>query len=402
MAGTVADTTEQQEVVERLRQTQKMEAFGQLAGGVAHDFNNVLSVIQLQAEMIGKSGALASTGQPLLDELVGAASRGTALTKQLLAFARRQVPQPKPVDLNAAVSDVTKMVGRLLGDEVRMRVELSSSPLATRADVGMLGQVIVNLAVNARDAMPAGGDLTISTARAVISDGGDDDVPPGEYASIRVSDTGTGIPVADRARLFEPFFTTKPPGKGTGLGLATVFGIARLHHGFVRVTSELGKGSTFEVLLPSCDVVPEPAAESPPPPSKRPDAKETILLVDDDDGVRKATRMLLEMCDFAVVEAKSGGEALQLWEEQGNRIDLLFTDLRMPDGLDGQQLAVELRKRRPELKVVLTSGLLPGVDLELHPGERFLTKPSTLPEMLDAVNGALGTRSSAGAVEPRA
>jgi PAS domain S-box-containing protein len=390
MAGTVVDVTEQQQVVERLRQTQKMEAIGQLAGGVAHDFNNILSVILMQAELARKERALVQNGGPLLDEIVAAAERGAALTRQLLAFARRQVLQPKAVDLNRVVSDLGMMLGRLLGDEIRMRVELSPAPLVTRADAGMLGQVIVNLAVNARDAMQSGGDLTIATARVIVASANDDGIPPGTYVAIRVADAGIGIPPENMPRLFEPFFTTKVPGKGTGLGLATAFGILKLHHGFVRVTSAVGVGSTFEVLLPPSEDVLEPAAELSSPKPAADKNKETILLVEDDDGVRRTTRMLLEIHDYEIVEARNGPDALRVWEERGDQIDLLFTDLTMPDGLDGRQLALELRKRRPGLKVVLTSGYSVHVaGRTLDAGERFLMKPSTLPALLEAVDGAL-------------
>ncbi len=388
MAGTVVDVTEQQQVAERLRQTQKMEAIGQLAGGVAHDFNNLLAVILMQAEIAEKSRTSGEPERLALREIAIAAERGAALTKQLLAFARRQVPQPKPIDLNSAVRDVTTMLGRLLGDTTKMRIELASRELVTRVDPSMLDQVLINLAVNARDAMPAGGELVIATVESVVKSEGDDGIPPGSYLGIRVTDSGVGIAARDMPRLFEPFFTTKGPGKGTGLGLATVFGIMKLHHGYVRVTSEVGRGSTFEVLFPPCDE-PVAAATARTEDASAPKGKETILLVEDDASVRKTTRMLLEMHDYAVIEAKNGGEALELWDAREGRIDLLFTDVTMPDGLDGRQLAVELRRRRPDLKVVLTSGYSPHIPSELPPGERFLMKPSTLPELLDAVDGAL-------------
>jgi len=387
MAGTVVDITEQQHVAERLRQTQKMEAIGQLAGGVAHDFNNILAAILTQAEVARRRAAPAD--RPLLGEIVAATERGAALTQQLLAFARRQVLQPKPLDLNVVVTDVAGMLRRLLGDNMRMQVDLASAPLVTCADAGMLGQVLVNLALNARDAMPDGGELKISTAETVVKSEDGLGAPPGTYAMIRVTDTGSGIASEHQSRLFEPFFTTKPPGKGTGLGLATVFGIVKLHHGFVRVSSEVGQGTTFEILLPPTSEpidVPSPPPVRPDPPGER----ETILLVEDDANLRKTTRMLFEMSGYVVVEAKNGVDAIRVWEQHGQRIGLLFTDMTMPEGLDGRQLATELRKRSPELKVILTSGYNAElVGREVDDGARFLMKPCPVPELLDAVRGAL-------------
>jgi PAS domain S-box-containing protein len=387
MAGTVVDITVQQHVAERLRQTQKMEAIGQLAGGVAHDFNNILAAILTQAEVARRRAP--AEDRPLLGEIIAATERGASLTQQLLAFARRQVLLPKPLDLNVVVTDIAAMLRRLLGDEQRMRVELSKAPLVTCADAGMLGQVLVNLALNSRDAMPDGGELTIATAETVVEHEDELGAPPGPYAMITVTDTGAGIAPEHLSRLFEPFFTTKPPGKGTGLGLATVFGIVKLHHGFVRVASEVGKGTSVEIFLPPTDeaiAVPSPRPAKPEPAGER----ETILLVEDDANLRKTTRMLFEMSGYVVVEARNGVEALSMWAEHGERIGLLFTDMTMPEGLDGRQLAAELRRRRPELKVILTSGY--NSDLagrEVGERERFLMKPCPVPELLDAVRLAL-------------
>ena len=388
MAGTVVDITEQQHVAERLRQTQKMEAIGQLAGGVAHDFNNILAAILTQAEVARLRAPVED--RPLLGEIVAATERGAALTQQLLAFARRQVLQPTPLDLNRVVSDIATMLRRLLGDDIRMQVELWSSPLITRADAGMLGQVLVNLALNARDAMrPGGAALMISTAETVVESEDGLGAPPGTYAMIRVADTGCGIAPEHLGRLFEPFFTTKDPGKGTGLGLSTVFGIVKLHRGFVRVTSDVGKGTTFEILLPPSDeAIAEPSvpAAMPEPASER----ETILLVEDDANLRKTTRMLLEMSGYVVLEAANGVEALRVWDEHSKRIGLVFTDMTMPEGLDGRQLVAELRKRRPGLKAILTSGYNSELSgRELDGAERFLMKPCPVPELLEAVRGAL-------------
>jgi PAS domain S-box-containing protein len=388
MAGTVVDITDQQHVAERLRQTQKMEAIGQLAGGVAHDFNNILAAILTQAEVARRRVPVED--RALLGEIIGATERGASLTQQLLAFARRQVLLPKPLDLNVVVSDISAMLRRLLGDDLRMRLELSHVPLVTCADSGMLGQVLVNLALNARDAMADGGELTIATAETVVEHEDELGAPPGPYAMITVTDSGAGIAPEHMSRLFEPFFTTKPPGKGTGLGLATVFGIVKLHHGFVRVASEVGKGTSVEIFLPPTDE--KIAAASPSPRLAKPEGeRETILLVEDDANLRKTTRMLFEMSGYVVVEARNGVEALSVWEEHGESIGLLFTDMTMPEGLDGRQLAAELRRRRPGLKVILTSGYnsdLVGRAADAQE-ERFLMKPCPVPELLDAVRLAL-------------
>lgn len=387
MAGTVVDITDQQQVAERLRQTQKMEAIGQLAGGVAHDFNNILATILTQAEVARRR--VGAEHRPLLSEIVAATERGAALTQQLLAFARRQVPLPRPLDLNVVVDDVSTMLRRLLGDAVRMEMDLAPSPLVTRADAGMLGQVIVNLALNSRDAMPGGGELRISTSETVVVSEDNLGAEPGKYAMIRVTDTGCGIATEHLSRLFEPFFTTKAPGKGTGLGLATVFGIVKLHRGFIRVSSEIGKGTSFEILLPPSD---EPLAPpSPLPPEPEPAGeRETILLVEDDKNLRKSTRMLLEMTGYVVLEAANGVEAARVFEEHGERIGLLFTDITMPEGVDGRQLVAELRNKRPGLKAILTSGynreLMGG---EVESGERFLLKPCAVPDLLEAVRTVL-------------
>jgi PAS domain S-box-containing protein len=387
MAGTVADITERQRVVERLRQTQKMEAMGQLAGGVAHDFNNSLATIRTLAEVVHRSAG--TNERPLLGEIVASTERGASLTQQLLAFARRQVLQPKALDINGVVSEISTMLGRILGDSVRMRVTLASAPLVTRADPGLLGQALVNLALNARDAMPDGGTLEISTAKAIVPVDEEQEVPPGSYAMIRVEDTGCGIAPENLSRLFEPFFTTKPPGKGTGLGLATLFGIVQVHHGFVRVQSELGKGTAFEILLPPTDDEVTEATSATPAPRPVAD-RGTILLVEDETNLRTTTRMLLEMDGYVVLEAANGTDALRVWDEHSQRIGLLFTDMTMPGGPDGRELADTLREDRPDLKVILTSGYHSEfAGREVTNGELLLMKPCPLPELLEAVRQAL-------------
>ncbi len=388
MAGTVADVTEQQQVSDHLRQTQKMEAIGQLAGGVAHDFNNILSAISMLAEVGRRSANGSDKLRALLDEIVSATKLGAAHTKQLLAFARKQVLQRRPVDLNVVVADHATMLGRMLGESVRLRVDLATSQLVTRADPALVAQVIVNLAVNARDAMDGSGEVAIATEETVITRDGDV-APPGRYATIRVTDMGCGIPPENLTQIWEPFFTTKPAGKGTGLGLATVFGIVKLHQGHVRVTSTVGQGSVFEVLLPQTEDPITKSSPVPPPPEAK-DTKKTILLVEDNASLRRTTKALLEMHGYEVLEAANSTEAIRAWDEHADRIALLFTDLTMTEGLDGRQLAAELRKRRPALRVLVTSGYSAHVAGKvLDEGEVFLAKPSTLEELLDAVGRSL-------------
>ncbi|HVH42346.1 MAG TPA: MASE1 domain-containing protein [Labilithrix sp.] len=390
MAGTVMDITRQRQVEAHLRESQKMDAIGQLAGGVAHDFNNILAAILTQAEVARARLRETEIARELLDEIVIASRRGAVLTKQLLAFARRQIVNPKAVDLNVVVSDHAAMLRRLVGEHVNLRVALSGSSLVTRVDTGMLGQVLMNLTVNARDAMERSGDVTITTAEIFFASSvttANGEAPAGTYHSIRVTDTGSGIPPENMRRLFEPFFTTKPPDKGTGLGLATVFGIVKLHNGYIRVTSKVGEGTSFEILLrPSEDAL----ASLPRQPTTEEATAATILLVEDDTSVRKTTHMLLEMNGYDVIDAKSGDEALRLWEEHSPKINLLFTDLRLSKGVNGRELAADLRRRRADLKVILTSGYSPDlVGREIESGDRFLMKPAAPQELLNAISRAL-------------
>jgi len=361
--GFFRDVTERkrsEEVLRRtedqLRHAQKMEAVGRLAGGVAHDFNNLLSVILSYGEMVRDD---LTPGEPMRDdveEIVKAASRAADLTRQLLMFSRQQVLEPKVLDLNEVLSSMDKMLQRILGADVDL-VSLPTKPLGrVRIDPSSVEQVIMNLVVNARDAMPTGGKLTIETDNVVIDEAyarAHLGVSPGPHVMLAVTDTGTGIDPAILAQIFDPFFTTKEAGKGTGLGLSTVFGIAQQSGGSVWVYSERGKGTTFKVYLPSVAAAVEAVRPVAPPRSLR--GSETILLVDDDDQVRAVARSILQKNGYHVIEARNAGEALLHSEQHPGTIHLLLTDVVMPQ-MSGPELAARLARTRPEMKVLCMSG----------------------------------------------
>jgi nitrogen-specific signal transduction histidine kinase len=390
----VEDITEQRRLEEELRQAQKLEAIGQLAGGVAHDFNNILAVIIMQTGLTAMEEGLTDTAREGLRQIHLAAERAANLTRQLLAFSRRQVMQPRDLDLNEVVTNLTKMLQRIIGEDVWLEMRLYPTPLMTHADAGMLDQVLMNLAVNARDAMPKGGRLIIETTAREISAAEAAallDVKPGHYVGLSVSDTGCGIPPEILPRIFEPFFTTKEPGKGTGLGLATVFGIVKQHGGCIQVASEPGRGTTFEVYLPALAETTTAASEAESRPGPR-GGTETILLVEDDADVRLVTRITLERHGYRVLEAPDGLAALELWRQHRDAVALLLTDLVMPGELDGRELAQRLRADRPQLKVIYTSGYSPelaGRELHSRSGEAFLQKPCPAERLLETVRECL-------------
>ncbi len=386
---------EERQVIEgQLRQSQKMEAIGQLAGGVAHDFNNILTAILMQVELSATAEGLPDEVRDGLREIEAAAQRAANLTRQLLLFSRRQVMQPRNLDLNEVVTNLAKMLLRIIGEDVRLQLHLHATPLMTRADAGMLDQVLMNLSVNARDAMPGGGRLLIETWETTA---GEDvtlrhpEVAPGRYVCLRVSDTGTGIPPEVLPRIFEPFFTTKEPGKGTGLGLATVFGIVKQHHGWTRVRSEPGHGTTFEVFLPALEV---PRAEQAGPATLAGvrGGTETILLVEDEVAVRVLTRAILQRRGYRVLEAATGAAAEEIWRDHRAEVALLVTDLVMPGGVSGQQLAQRLQADKPSLAVVFMSGYsaeVAGKEIQLRGGENFLQKPFAPTLLLETVRRCL-------------
>lgn len=394
IVGTAEDVTAHQQLEEQLRQAQKLEAIGQLAGGVAHDFNNILAAMMMQAELTAMTKGLPAQAAEGLQEIRVAAERAANLTRQLLLFGRRQVMQTHNLDLNEVVTSLTKMLQRIISEDVRLELSLNPAPLFTRADAGMLDQVLMNLAVNARDAMPDGGRLTIETFEKIVDEEltrQHPDAAPGRYVCLCVRDTGTGIPPEVMPRIFEPFFTTKAPGKGTGLGLATVFGIVKQHRGWVKVHSEPGHGTNFQVFLPASTVA-SPEAARATDRRKINGGTETILLAEDDDAVRLLTRAILEGRGYRVLEATSGAEALALWPRHCKEIALLLTDLVMPGGISGLKLAGRLQADNPKLKVIYTSGYsaeIAGCEVALRAGENFVQKPTSPEQLLEIIRRCL-------------
>ena len=361
------DTTERRRLEEQLREGQKLEALGRLAGGVAHDFNNLLTVIRGNADLIKEGMADGPSADELLDDIRGAADRAAGLVRQLLTFGRRQPVKPEVVDLNEVVRETVGMLRRVIGSRVKVADDLSAAPVRVRADRTQLVQVVMNLAVNARDAMPGGGTLSVQT-RAT---GG------GRRVRLEVADTGTGMPPEVRAKIFEPFFTTKGPGKGTGLGLATVYGIVKQSGGEIGVDSTPGVGTTFRVDLPGCEEGAAPSGARSHPGLKL-GAGRAVLLAEDEAPVRRLARSALEAGGYTVAEAEDGAEALDLLGA-GAGPDLLVTDLAMPR-VGGRELAERVRAARPGVGVVFVSGYVPeGDQLDHIPGAVFVPKPFTRP-----------------------
>jgi PAS domain S-box-containing protein len=388
------DITEQRQLEEQFRQSQKMEGIGQLAGGVAHDFNNILAAMMLQTELAEKVADVPEGVREDLRQIRGAVERAANLTRQLLLFSRKQVMQPRELDLNESATSLARMLRRIIGEDIRLLLNLDRGQMMTNADPGMIDQLLMNLTVNARDAMPEGGKITIETAETIVDEEVtrlNPEATPGRYVTMVVRDTGGGIAPETMSRIFEPFFTTKEAGKGTGLGLATVFGIVKQHHGWIAVESEPGTGTTFSIHLPACeksvrDEDGETAGSEPR------GGTETILVTEDDPNVRMLTRELLEENGYHVIEAGSGPEALQIWEGNGQGVELLVTDLVMPGGITGQRLARQLQSASPNLKVVFMSGYsseIAGRTLELKSGENFLQKPFAPFQLLETVRRSL-------------
>ena len=377
------DVTAQRHLEEQLRQSQKMEAVGQLAGGIAHDFNNLLTAILGSTQLLLHNMPPSDPRREDAEEIKLAGLRAAELTRQLLAFSRRQVLAPKVLDLNAVVANMDRMLRRLLGEDIELVTSLDPTAGAVNADPGQLEQVLLNLAVNARDAMPppAGGRLSIETARFTLPEEHVERrhrLPPGDYACLAVGDTGVGMDEATQAHLFEPFFTTKEVGKGTGLGLATVYGIVKQSGGYIWVYSEPGHGTTVKVYLPRVPGVAEAPAPSPAPaPREVRGGHETVLLVEDAAPVRALARRSLEAHGYRVLDASDGPGALELSARHGAPIDLLVTDVVMP-GMSGRELAERLAPVRPGMKVLYTSGYTDDAMVRqgvLNAGVAFLQKP---------------------------
>ncbi len=388
----VRDVTEQRRLQQQLVQSQKMEAVGRLAGGIAHDFNNLLTVITSYCDLLLEDLARDDPKREDVEQVRKAADGATALTRQLLAFSRQQVLAPKVVSMSAVVSGVEKMLRRVIGEDVDLAARLDPDVGSVKADVGQLEQVLMNLAVNARDAMPAGGKLTIETANAEHDP---DYAREHEAAAVRrfvmlaVSDTGIGMDEATKARIFEPFFTTKEPGKGTGLGLATVYGIVQQSGGFIWVYSEPGRGTTFKIYLPRVDAPAEGGAAAAS--GDLPRGTETVLIVEDAAAVRAVMRHVLERQGYAVLEASNGAAALERVAGHPAPIHLLLTDVIMP-GLSGRQLADRLAALRPDTRVLYASGYTDDAVVRhgvLESGIAYLQKPFTTESLARKVREVL-------------
>jgi two-component system, cell cycle sensor histidine kinase and response regulator CckA len=373
------DVSERKRLGEQLRQAQKMEALGRLAGGVAHDFNNLLTAIISYSELLLEMLGDVDPARRHAEEILRAADRAAALTRQLLAYSRQQVLAPQVLNLNTVVAGLERLLCRLIGEDVELKTTLATGLRRVKIDPGQIEQVLMNLAVNARDAMPTGGTLIISTANVELDEAyawNHVDVQPGAYVRLSVGDTGTGMNEEVRARVFEPFFTTKDVGRGTGLGLATVHGIIKQSEGHIEVQSAPGQGTTFHVYIPQVIEPARPTMHAIPRPELL-RGSETILLVEDDDVVRGLMRTVLERHGYKVLEASQGIEAIQLSDDHQGPLHMLLTDVVMPH-MNGRQLYLQLAARRPGLKVLYMSGYTGGAIAhlgELEAEAAFLQKP---------------------------
>jgi signal transduction histidine kinase/CheY-like chemotaxis protein/HAMP domain-containing protein len=391
----VEDITEKLSLESQLRQAQKMESIGQLAAGVAHDFNNMLTIIQGHAGMLMAKPDIAPQALDSAQAVFFAAERAASLTRQLLMFSRKNVMQINPLDLREVVTNMSKMLRRLLGETITLEFTPPAEFPLVIGDSGMIEQVIMNLCVNARDAMDRGGTLTISLGAINIAEDYVQTHPeahPGAHVCLRVTDTGCGMDTYLIGRIFEPFFTTKEVGKGTGLGLATVYGIVKQHEGWVEVASKPGFGTTFEVFFPASEEIAEPKREDAVLTAPVTGGNETLLIVEDEPVLREMAQLILEECGYKVLVAANGRDALALWEQHQESIDLLFTDMVMPAGVSGVELANKLLALRPQLKIVFASGYT--VDdistdfLSRNNDARFLQKPYTRVTLARAVRDA--------------
>ena len=390
LIGIARDISERKHLEEQFRQAQKMEAVGRLAGGVAHDFNNLLTVIHGFTQLVFDRLPANDESRESLAEVIKAAERAANLTQQLLAFSRKQTLRPRIVDVNSLVADLLRLLRRLLGEDIEFSLTLHTAAAFTEVDPGQFEQAIINLAVNARDAMPSGGRLLIETSEAdVVERLSNPDVRAGRYVRVTVRDSGAGMDDATQARIFEPFFTTKGPGQGTGLGLAMVYGFVQQSGGFIDVNSAPGAGTAFDIYLPvALPASPEPLRE--PEPERIPTGTETILIVEDETAVRAFARGVLESSGYTVLVAPDGEDGLARATAYEGRLDLLLTDLVMPR-VGGRQLAETLRRGRPDLKVLFMSGYtdqpVPTGDGGANGG--FLQKPFVAAELVRKVRRVL-------------
>ncbi len=374
------DISERVNLEGQLRQSQKMDAIGQLAAGVAHDFNNLLTVIQGYTQLLLAMQPANGVSREALEKIIAASQRAAGLTSQLLTFSRKQIAQPKAVDMNKVVHSVTGLLRPVLGENIRLNIRATTELPSVMADAGMLEQVLVNLAVNARDAMPKGGELIVSTFSCDIDATYLQCRPQasaGQFVCLQVSDSGTGMDTQTLERIFEPFFTTKGVGKGTGLGLATVYGIVKQHHGWVEVASQMGVGTTFKVFIPAVEQVSQNTEFTSNPDVVR-GGNELIMVVEDEPALRELVTKVLRTYGYQVIEATHGKDALRVWASTDVKPSLLLTDMMMPEGMTGWDLACHIRNESPDMKVVYTSGYSPeifGGEVKMDSNANFLPKP---------------------------
>jgi signal transduction histidine kinase/ActR/RegA family two-component response regulator len=387
----VQDITEQLKIEAQLRQAQKMEVIGRMAAGIAHEFNNLLTVIQGDVGLLQSANPSKIDRHALLDQIMQASQRAATFTRQLLAFSRKQVLQPRVLNFHEVVLRMKKMLSRLVGEKFDVQVLCEDDPLCVRADEGGIEQVLMNLVLNARDSMPNGGGVDIRAELVTLDESAaakNPEARAGMFACLRVTDHGSGISPQVMSRIFDPFFTTKDVGKGTGLGLSTIHGIVKQHEGWVEVVSEIGKGSTFSVFLPACNDLPAHPASALKPVAPEAGKGEIILVVEDEVAVRELACVALRKRGYRVLDAANGPDAIEVWKNSPSQIDLLLTDMVMPNGMSGGELAKDLMARNPNLKIIYTSGYSPDIlkqDSILAQGINFLPKPYDLPALLKAV-----------------
>ncbi len=392
----VEDITDQLKLEAQLRQAQKMEVIGRMAAGIAHEFNNILTVIQGDVGLLQTANPSALDKNALLDQIMQASKRAAAFTRQLLAFSRKQVLQPHLLNLSTVVERTRKMLSRLIGEKYDVQLHCPDELPSVLADEGGMEQILINLALNARDAMPDGGVIEIATGVVVLDASAaalNSEARPGRFVCLSVADHGCGMSTQILARIFDPFFTTKDVGKGTGLGLSTIHGIVKQHEGWVEVISEVGRGSTFKIYLSACDASPTPSLTgSEPAPVSEPGRGETVLVVEDESAVRELACASLQKRGYQVLKAADGPQAVEVWNQNPSLVNLLLTDMVMPSGMNGNELAGILQTRNPRLKVIYTSGYSPEIlkkDSVLAQGINFLPKPYDPQTLLKAVRTCL-------------
>jgi len=393
----LTDLTERRQLESQLRQVQKLESIGQLAGGVAHDFNNILAAIMMHLSLLHQNPNLDIETTEAIKDLEAETKRAANLTRQLLMFSRRSVMQARVVDMNELVHNLLKMLRRLLGENIAITFENQRELPAVEADIGMVEQVLMNLAVNGRDAMPRGGSLTISTGVVDLDEAAaklHSERRPGMFVTLAVADTGLGMDEGTLKRIFEPFFTTKDVGKGTGLGLPTAHGIVKQHQGWIEVKSQPDRGSTFQVFLPAKILPPAATAALPAIPTVI-GGRGTLLLVEDEEIVRRPIGIYLRKLGYQVIEAVNGNQAFALWQQHRDQIDLLYTDMVMPEGVTGLELAEKLKREKPSLQVIISSGYSTEISMQGVPADSgyvYLPKPSASAVIAATIRDCLGKK----------